>query len=103
MIALAFKIGMSYDDFLRLDVDAFTATAILYNEDEEMKRRERWNMMRVQTAFIVRPYLSEAVTPDKLIPLWFDEEENKPSATVISAEQQRERMKQLAKQFGNEI
>ena len=96
-------IGMNYSDFLQMDADAFDAVATAYHDQDEYRRREEWERMRILASISIQPHISRksrnSATPEKLLPLPWDHE--KHSSTAMSAEEQRQRMKQLVEQLGD--
>lgn len=89
---------MSYDDFLRVDVDAFSEIYRAYHEREETKARGEWERMRLLATISIQPHIKKSITPQKLLPFSWDHENDKevaPRRTMTAAEQ-RERMKRLA-------
>lgn len=94
---------MSYTDFLQMDADAFDAVATAYHDQDESRRREEWERMRILATITIQPHIRRkgrnAATPEKILPLPWDHE--KHNSTAMSAEEQRQRMKKLVEQLGD--
>lgn len=106
MIGIAIgNVGMSYDDFLRLDCGAFFAVIKAHRDAEERRQRGEWERMRLLATLNIQPYVKKIITPETLLPFSWDHEKDKevaPRRTMTAAEQ-RERMKQLAESQGIEM
>lgn len=96
------RIGISYDEFLRLDVDAFEAIVKSYCDHEEDKRRDDWERMRWQTMLTIQPFVGnkhKMKLEDILVFSW-DKQDKKNVKTMTPAEQ-RARMKKLVERLGD--
>ena len=100
-------IGLSFDDFCKLDFDEFAAVWESYAARRDAQSREAWSIARVQAFFSVQPYLKKGtkITPQKLLPLPWDGSATEDSNEDIklTAEQQRERMRELVNSLGDEL
>lgn len=98
-------IGLSYDDFCRLDFDEFAAIVKSYAEQRDADIRGEWERMRLLATIAVQPHLAKgkSITPEKLLPLPWDSRKKKAEGPKITAEQQRKRMEDLAKKFGDKM
>lgn len=97
---------MSYDDFLRMDFDAFEEIHKAYEEDIESEIRGYWERARWHASVVLSPYYKNGVSAESLLPLPWDKEKaqtRKPQRQEMTAQEQRERMKRLVEQFGDEL
>lgn len=98
---------MNYDDFLRVDVDAFSEIYKAYHDREENKARGEWERMRLLATISIQPHIKKSITPQKLLPFSWDHENDQDKQVAprrtMTASEQRERMKQLAESQGIEM
>lgn len=88
-------IGMRLDDFCRLTPTEFAAVCKAHTDESEAFRKERWEMVRLQSTLAMQPYSKKRLDPREVIPFPWDDE-GKPK---MSKEEQLARMEQLRKQF----
>lgn len=106
MIAIAVvDVGMSYSDFLNLDIDTFTAIVERNADKEERARRDRWERMRLLATISIQPHLDKKhrISPERLLPFPWDHDDKKEKHETMTADEQRKRMEKLAKQTGVEM
>lgn len=101
------SIGLSYDDFCRLDFDEFTEIYKSYAEQRDADFKDNWQRMRLLATIIIQPHLDRRhkVTPEKLLPFPWDKSKAKAGKTraEITPGQQRRRMEELVKKLGDEL
>ena len=102
------KIGMSLNDFKRLDSYEFAAIFNSYMEKQESEYKASWEQTRSLAYCIVKPYLKKEFqnkSSHDLYPLPWDKEkdkkEDKKDVPKLTAEEQRERMRKLAESLGD--
>lgn len=100
-------IGLDYDTFCGLTPEEFAAVYKAWAERRDADMQDQWERMRLQAWMAVQPHLRKGVrlTPEKLLPLPWDR--NKRGAAHeeprMTAEEQRERMRELVKRLGDEL
>lgn len=98
---------MSYDDFLRVDVEAFGEIYKAYHEKEEMNMRGAWERTREHARLCLLPYQQKGkkLGREDVLSFPWDHEQDKQVAPrrTMTASEQRERMKQLAESQGIEM
>lgn len=97
-------IGLSYDDFCRLEYQEFAAVWKAYAEQRDTDFKDRWQRMRLLASITIQPHLDKRhrVTPEKLLPFPWDKPSHGKKLT-ISAEEQRERMRKLVEKLGDDL
>ena len=98
--------GLSYDDFCRLDFQEFAAVWQAYAEQRDTNYKDEWQRMRLLATIVIQPHLSKGhkITPEKLLPFpWDREKARKQEAPKISAAQQRKRMEKLVAKLGDKL
>lgn len=80
-------IGLSFDDFCRLDYEEFENICGAWHEHAETAYRGDWERMRVLASICIQPHVKKTVTPKKLLPLPWDNarkerKDSRPRATV---------------------
>lgn len=100
-------IGLSYDDFCKLDFNDFAAIWKAYAEQRDTDFKDRWNRMRILAAITIQPHLSKKhrITPKKLLPFPWDKTaaKKRQDAPKMTAAEQRKRMAELVKKLGDEM
>lgn len=100
-------IGLSYNDFCRLDFDEFAAVYKAYAELRDTDLKDRWQRMRLLATIVIQPHLSKrkTITPEKLLPLPWDRKPGRKGEmkVTMTKEQQRRRMEELTKKLGDEL
>lgn len=99
-------IGLSYDDFCRLDFEEFAAVWKAYAEQRDTNFKDEWQRMRLLATIVIQPHLSKGrkITPEKLLPFpWDHEKAKKQEGPKMSAAEQRERMKELVEKLGDKL
>lgn len=99
---------MSYDDFLRVDVDAFSEIYRAYHDKEEMNMRGAWERTREHARLCLLPYQQKGkkLGREDVLSFPWDHENGQDKVTprrTMTAAEQRERMKQLAESQGIEM
>ena len=97
--------GLSYDDFCRLDFEEFAAVWKAYAEQRDTNYKDEWQRMRLLATIVIQPHLAKGrkVTPEKLLPFPWDHEKAKKEAPMMSAAQQRKRMEELVAKLGDKL
>lgn len=100
-------IGLSYNDFCKLDFDEFAAVYKAYAEQRDTDFRDRWQRMRLLATIVIQPHLSKrkTITPEKLLPFPWDKKLGRTDGNKVTMtrEQQRKRMEELTKNLGDEL
>ena len=96
-------IGLSFDDFCRLDYEEFENICGAWHEHAETACRGEWERVRTLAAIIIQPHVKKAVTPKKLLPFPWDEtrKERKDSRPRPTAEEGRKRFEEMVGHLGN--
>lgn len=100
---------MSYETFMRLDFDAFSAIAKAFNDREEMNRRDEWERIRyvAYANTIIQLPKDSRQSIYNMFPLPWDEavsgDTSPEPQRKMTAQEQRERMKMLAESQGIEM
>ena len=88
-------IGLSYDDFCRLDFEEFDAICRACHSSRESVYREDWERIRLLAAITIQPHLKKKITPQALIPDTWDKQ--KPKGKPLTKEEDRMRLERLMK------
>lgn len=93
-------IGLSYDDFCRLQMREFTACCKAYNERRTAEMRGDWERMRMLATIVVQPHVKGKLTPQKLLPLPWEKpkarrKKGQESLKPITAEESKARFEKL--------
>lgn len=100
-------IDMSLDDFCRCYVEEFEAICRAWSEMREYESRADWERVRILASIIVSPYVKGDVHPQRLLPMPWDKESDRdtesPETPQLSAEEQLERGRALARQWGYQV
>lgn len=98
-------IGLSYEDFCKLDFDDFAAIWKAYAEQRDADFKQEWERIRILATIVIQPHIAKGkkVTPEKLLPLPWDNLVKKQGAPKLSAEEQRKRMEELAAKLGDKL
>lgn len=93
--------GMRLDDWCRLDVDDFNSAVKAWNEMRDGDEHGRWNRMRILASIVIQPHVKGKMSPERLLPLPWDKKKGKKAPKeTLSAEAQKERLKELLKRKG---
>lgn len=65
-------VGLSFDDFVRLDYDELASVLSCWHESEEARSRSQWERLRVEAAINIAPHVSKQIRPEQLLPLPWD-------------------------------
>lgn len=74
-------------------------TAILYFNQIDNNKKEKWEQVRLMCYYSVLPNLNEGTTIKKAVPLFYDEEEE----NILPPEMSKERLKELQDKFNFNI
>lgn len=99
---------MSYEDFLRVDVEAFSEIYKAYHEREEMNMRGAWERTREHARLCLLPYQQKGkkLGREDVLSFPWDRDNGQDKVTprrTMTAAEQRERMKKLAESQGIEM
>lgn len=97
--------GLSYDDFCRLDFNEFAAIWKAYAEQRDTDYKNEWQRMRLLATIVIQPHLAKGrkITPEKLLPFPWDHKAQKNDAPKLSATEQRKRMEDLVAKLGDKL
>lgn len=101
-------IGLSYDDFCKMDFDEFASVYAAYADQRDAAVKDEWSRMRLLATISIQPHLAKGkrVTPEKLLPFPWDRDhkpQNAHSKEELTLEQRRERAQKLIEKLGNTI
>lgn len=96
------RIGLSFDDFCRLDYEEFENICGAWHENAETAYRGEWERVRMLAAISIQPHVKKTVTPKKLLPFPWDDarKERKVNRPVETAEERLKRFEALMKSSG---
>lgn len=89
-----------------MDFDEFTAVYEAYATQRDVDFKDKWTRMRMLATIVIQPHLGKGkkLTPEKLLPFpWEKKERPRKDAPQMTPEQQRKRMEELVKKFGDEL
>lgn len=71
----------------------------------ESQNRDSWERARTVAAIIIQPHIKKKITPRQMLPLPWDKqkEDRGNDAPKLTAEEQRKRFEEVARQLGEEI
>lgn len=95
-------IGLSFDDFCKLDYDEFESICKAWSENAETAYRDDWERARLMATICIQPHIKKRITPQKLLPLPWDNarkerKDSKPRRTMPGS---RERFEEVKKRIG---
>lgn len=100
-------IGMRPEDFDGMTPGEFDAVAKAYFGRRRDDLRDRWNRMRLLATIVVQPHTRRKITPEKLLPLPWDEErirhkqqQESDSQPELSAQEKKNRFVMLRDRLG---
>lgn len=99
-------IGLSYDDFCRMDFEEFASVHQAYTEQRDTDFKDAWMRMRMLATITLQPHLNKGqrLSPEKLLPLPWDRKPQKPSIKEeLTPEQRRQRMREMVEKLGDKI
>lgn len=94
-------IGLSYDDFCRLDFEEFSAIYEAYAQQRDDDNKQEWERMRAHATLLLLPHTKKGtkLAPDKVYPLPWDKKEKKIAKQPIDIAKQRKRMAELVEKL----
>lgn len=96
-MALA-NVRLSFDDFCRLTPDEFSAIHKEYLTAQEARYKDEWERMRLLATISIQPHVKNKLTPQKVLPFsWDDDEKKKKPAEILTAEEHRKRFEEFMK------
>ena len=75
-------VGLSFDDFCRLELIEFEHICRAWRDMAESDDRRRWERARVMAAITVQPHVRKPVNPATLLPFPWERKTTAPSAPV---------------------
>lgn len=93
-------IGLSYGDFFRLTVEEFEAIYEAWRKRKESESRERWELMRMESAILIQPHVKERITPRRLLPFSWDDEKTNREREELTPEERKARAEEARKKWG---
>lgn len=96
-------IRLSYDDFCRLTPDEFNHVCKAYLDQEQSQYKDNWERMRMLACITIQPHVKNKLTPQKLLPLSWDNrrKSNKAKTEHITAKEAEEKKKQIIALLGD--
>lgn len=76
-------IGLSFDDFCKLDYDEFESICKAWSENAETAYRDDWERARLMATICIQPHIKKRITPQKLLPLPWDKEMSNPQKKTL--------------------
>lgn len=97
--------GLSYDDFCRLDFTEFASVWKAYAEQRDTSYKDEWQRMRLLASIVIQPHLKKGsrITPEKLLPFPWDHQKQKEEAPKMTGAEQRKRMEKLVEKLGDKL
>lgn len=93
--------GLSFDDFCRLQMREFTACCQSYNELRTAEMCGEWERMRMLATIVVQPHVRGKLTPQKLLPFeWEKAAKEASDREPVSKEESKARFEELVKGGG---
>lgn len=91
-------IGLSRGDFMALTLDEFEAVYARWREARESRDRQPWEVMRLQTAMTLQPFVKKRLNVRELLPLPWDSQ--KPERRrLIDDPKERQRQRDRLKYY----
>ena len=94
--------GLSLPDFRNLYPDELSAVFEAKQRQLDFQSRESWEQTRILAAISIQPYSKTRITPASLIPLPWDDHQEKSQA-FLSKEDNRKRLEELLKNRKNSL
>lgn len=85
--------GMSYDTFAALTIPEFEKTFIRWRDIREREERTPWEVMRLEVAMILQPFVKKEIDPKKILPLPWEKKHH----TELTAEEKKHRTERVKK------
>lgn len=99
--------GLSYDDFCKLDFNEFAAVYNAFAVQRDTDFKDDWARMRMLATIVIQPHLAKGkkLTPEKLLPFPWEKigSVKKNKGLDLTPEQQRKRMAELVKKLGDKM
>lgn len=96
-------IGLSYDDFCRLTPEEFEEVYKAFRERSDAEYKDEWVRMRMLATIVIQPHLKRKMTPEKLLPLPWDnvgKKARRDDAPRTTPEEDLKRFEKLLKRVG---
>lgn len=87
--------GMSYHDFALVTPSEFQEAVKAKHEWQAECDKAAWERMRILASIAVQPHIKKRLTPQELLPLPWDNEQEKPPTVVLSKQETADRIKEL--------
>ena len=84
--------GMSFDTFAGLTIPEFEKAFECWHQIQQRNERIPWEVMRMQVALTLQPFVKKDIDPKKIFPLPWDHPE-RPEITEAEKKRQTERVK----------
>lgn len=96
-------IRLSYDDFCRLTPDEFNSVCKACLDQEQSQYKDNWERMRMLACITIQPHVKNKLTPQKLLPLSWDNrrKSNKAKTEHITAKEAEEKKRQIIALLGD--
>ncbi len=93
------NIRLRYDEFCGLTPDEFTHIYDAYSDEREEQYKDSWNRMRMLASISLQPYSKNHITPHKLLPFPWDNEDVRQAkdAPKVSKEEALKRFEEVMK------
>lgn len=101
--------GLTYDDFCRLDYGEFSAVHRAYMEKYDAEYKDRWQRMRLLATITIQPHLDRRhkITPERLLPFPWEKKEKRGMRSTpgskLTPEERRRRMESLVERLGDKL
>ena len=96
-------VGLSYDDFCRLEIREFRAVCKAFQEQREADVKNDWERMRLLATIVIQPHVKGKMKPEKLLPLPWDKPKTpkaKNQKPAITRAEDKARFEALIKRLG---
>lgn len=84
--------GMSRETFAALTIPEFEKAFVHWRKVRELDERTPWEVMRMQVALTLQPFVKKDIDPKRICPLPWDQGE-RPEKTEAEKKHQTERVK----------
>lgn len=85
--------GMSHDTFAALTIPEFEKAFIRWRDIREREERTPWEVMRLEVAMILQPFVKKEIDPKKILPLPWEKKHH----TELTAEEKKHRTERVKK------
>lgn len=92
---------MSLGDFCALTPDEFGLVCKAYADSHEAEYKDGWERMRMLATIVIQPHIRQKITPQRLMPLPWEKVHKNTERSVVSKDEDMERLRTVMKKVGN--